>query len=95
MVDETMKGEGSGGAERQGRTKSNNSLNPTGNSLCFMRESWRLDTMLPGRVNSGVRFLLNDLAQSYGLAFTSLKHQSYSCVLILVERCEPRADIEY
>jgi hypothetical protein len=43
-------------------------------------------------VNSGVRFLLHDLAQSLESTFLNLERQSVACVLVHLEWCEPRAD---
>jgi hypothetical protein len=45
-------------------------------------------------VNSGVRFLLNDLAQNIEAATLNFDEAAdLSCVLMLLECCEPRARI--
>jgi hypothetical protein len=48
-----------GSLRRPISTPPNNSLNPTANSATFIRELEGLIQSFRGRVNSGVRFLLN------------------------------------
>jgi hypothetical protein len=74
----------------------NNLFNPTPRQLLFHRcvMDCRLCAARSARVNSGVRFLLNDLAQSFILTFTSPEPQSYACVLNHLACSEPRSAIE-
>jgi hypothetical protein len=67
---------------------SNNSLNRSANKLAFHRELVRIGVS-SRPINSGVRFLLDDLAQRQVSSLASPESHSYALILTLLECSEP------
>jgi hypothetical protein len=60
----------------------------------FIREDRMLGWLCARSVNSGVRFLLNAMAQKFESAILNMiEAEDLSCVLLVLECYEPRASI--